>query len=377
MTDDKLIRPAIAALRPYSPGKPIEEVQREYGLSDIIKLASNENPLGPSPLALEAMKKAIAQTRLYPDNDWYHLRRELAAHLDVPGEQIVVGRGSDEIILQIGLAFLNPGERALMPKGPFSQYEFTTRLMGGECVMVPMRDYRYDLRGMARRLDERTKLVWIGNPNNPTGTIVTIDEVAEFLDATPPNCVVVMDEAYFEYVEDSHYPDSLALLKQGAENIIVLRTFSKIYSLAGLRIGYGFGPPRLIEHLLRVRAPFNVSTVAMEAARASLRDRAQVERSRQVNREGKAYLYEELERLRVSYVPTHANFILVDVGMDCRKVFEGLLRQGVIVRTGDIFGLSTHLRVTIGLPEQNLRFIAALEKTLAASGASAGEGGAS
>jgi histidinol-phosphate aminotransferase len=323
------------------------------------------------------MKKAIEQTRLYPDNDWYHLRRELAAHLGVPGEQIVVGRGSDEIILQIGLAFLNPGERALMPKGPFSQYEFTTRLMGGECVMVPMRDYRYDLRGMARRLDERTKLVWIGNPNNPTGTIVTIDEVAEFLDATPPNCVVVMDEAYFEYVEDSHYPDSLALLKQGAENIIVLRTFSKIYSLAGLRIGYGFGPPRLIEHLLRVRAPFNVSTVAMEAARASLRDRAQVERSRQVNREGKAYLYEELERLRVSYVPTHANFILVDVGMDCRKVFEGLLRQGVIVRTGDIFGLSTHLRVTIGLPEQNLRFIAALEKTLAASGASAGEGGAS
>jgi len=359
-----LIRPEIESLTPYSPGKPIEEVQREYGLTDIIKLASNENPLGPSPLALEAMKKAIEQTRLYPDNDWYHLRRDLAAHLGLPPERVVVGRGSDEIILQIGLAYIRPGDRCFMPQGPFSQYEFTTRLMGGECVMVPMRDYRYDLKEMARRLDERTKVVWIGNPNNPTGTIVTIDEVTDFMERVPQDCIVVFDEAYFEYVEDPHYPDTLTMLEEGVDNIIVLRTFSKVYSLAGLRIGYGFGPLPLIQNLMRVRAPFNVSTVAMAAARASLKDHTQIERSVKVNREGKDYLYGELTRLGVSYAPTHANFILVDVGMDCRKVFEGLLRQGVIVRTGDIFGLATHIRVTIGLPEQNARFIAALEKTL-------------
>ncbi|HUT74744.1 MAG TPA: histidinol-phosphate transaminase [Armatimonadota bacterium] len=367
MADDGLTRPAIAGLRPYSPGKPIAQVQREYGLSDIIKLASNENPLGPSPLALEAMKQALTQSRLYPDNDWYDLRRELAAHLGLPAEQIVIGRGSDEVILGIGLAFLNPGERALMPEGPFSQYEFTTRLMGGECVLVPLRDYRYDLREMARRLDRSTKLVWIGNPNNPTGAIVTNDEVTAFLEATPPSCVVVLDEAYGEYVEDPHYPDSLTLLKEGADNLIVLRTFSKIYALAGLRIGYGFGPPRLIDSLMRVRAPFNVSTVAMEGARASLRDPGQVERSLKVVREGKDYLYGEFARLGVSYVPTHANFILVDAAADCRQVFEGLLRQGVIVRTGDIFGLPTHIRVTIGLPDQNRRFIAALEQVLTES----------
>jgi len=360
-----LTRPEIESLRPYSPGKPIEEVQREYGLTDIVKLASNENPLGPSPLALEAMKRAIEQTRLYPDNDWYHLRRELGQHLGLPHEQVVVGRGSDEVILQIGLAFIRPGDRALMPEGPFSQYEFVTRLMGGECVMVPMRDYRYDLAEMARRFDERAKIVWIGNPNNPTGTIVTIDEVTAFMERVPEDCVVVFDEAYCEYVEDPYYPDTLTMLEEGADNIIILRTFSKVYSLAGLRIGYGFGPPRLIENLMRVRAPFNVSTVATEAARASLRDHNQVERSVKVNREGKEYLYAELARLGLSYAPTQANFILVNVGMDCRQVFEGLLRQGVIVRTGDIFGLSTHIRVTIGLPEQNRRFITALEKALA------------
>ncbi len=373
MPDENLTRAAIRELRPYSPGKPIEEVQREYGLTDIIKLASNENPLGPSPLALEAMKHAIEETRLYPDNDWYHLRRELGQHLGLPPAQIAIGRGSDEIILWIGLAFLEPGARALMPEGPFSQYEFTTRLMGAECVMVPMRDYRYDLKEMARRLDERTRIAWIGNPNNPTGTIVTIEELDAFLDATPPSCLVILDEAYFEYVEDAHYPDSLMMLKEGADNIIALRTFSKVYALAGLRIGYGFGPAPLIDGLLRVRAPFNVSSVAMEAARASLRDHAQVERSVKVVREGKAYLYRQFERLGLAYVPTHANFILVDVASDCRQVFEGLLRQGVIVRTGDIFGLPTHIRVTIGLPEQNQRFIVALEKALPR----AREGGAS
>jgi histidinol-phosphate aminotransferase len=362
-----LIRPEIESLKPYSPGKPIEEVEREYGLTDIVKLASNENPLGPSPLALEAMKKAIEQTRLYPDNDWYHLRRDLAQHLGLPVEQITIGRGSDEIILQIGLAFIRPGERALMPEGPFSQYEFTTRLMGGECVMFPMPDYQYDLKAMARLLDERTKVVWIGNPNNPRGTIVTIDGLPEFMEHVPDNCIVVFDEAYFEYVDDPHYPDTLTMLEEGAENLIILRTFSKIYSLAGLRIGYGFGPRPLIDDLMRVRAPFNVSTVAMEAARASLRDHTQVERSAKLNREGKEYLYGELQRLGLSYAPTQANFILVDTGIDCRQVFEGLLRQGVIVRTGDIFGLNTHIRVTIGLPEQNRRFIAALAKTLAGS----------
>jgi histidinol-phosphate aminotransferase len=366
MTDESLARPAILRLQPYSPGKPIEEVEREYGLTDIVKLASNENPLGPSPRATAAMERALGEVRLYPDNECYLLTQALSRHLGFPEQQIVLGRGSDEVIYMIGLAFLCPGDEVIVPVESFSQYPFTAQLMGVDIVSVPLRDYRYDLPAMAERFTPRTKAVFIANPNNPTGAIVRQREVQEFLDRAPANCVVVLDEAYREYVEDPDYPRSFEWVRED-RNVIVLRTFSKIYALAGLRVGYGVGSERLMGYLHRVRAPFNVNNVAQAAALASLGDADQVARSLSVNREGKAYLYREFARLGLRAAPTEANFIFVDVGRDSREVFSGLLRQGVIVRTGDIFGYPTHIRVTIGLPEQNSRFIAALEKVLAAS----------
>ena len=361
-----LTRPCVRNLTPYVPGKPIEEVQREFGLTDIIKLASNENPLGPSPKAVEAMRETAETVRLYPDNDCYQLRKALASHLQVPGDQILIGHGSDELIHNLGLAFINPEDEVMMCVGPFSQYEFTAKLMQATLVYVPMRDFRYDVEEMVRRLTERTKVVFIGSPNNPTGTIVTKAELSAFMAAVPDRTIVVMDEAYYEYVEDPGYPDSLDLVREG-RNVVVLRTFSKIYALAGLRIGYGATTRPLAEAMERVREPFNVSSVAQAAAVASLDDPEQVARTRALNRESLEHLYGELGRLGLGYTPSHANFVWVDVGRDCKSVFVELLKRGVIVRTGDIFGAPTHIRVTTGTPQQNQRFAAALKQVLTGS----------
>jgi len=364
MSRAKLTRPCVANLSPYSPGKPIEEVQREFGLTDIIKLASNENPLGPSPEAVEAICQAAREVRLYPDNDCYQLKRAVARHLDVELDQVLLGHGSDELIHNIGLAFISPGDEVMMCTGPFSQYEFTAKLMDAVPVLVPMNDWRYDLAAMADRLTPRTKVVFIGNPNNPTGTIVTRAELDRFMAAVSDRTLVVLDEAYYEYVDDPEYPDSLALLRQGRP-VIVLRTFSKVYALAGLRVGYGAATPELAEAMARVREPFTVTSVAQAAALASLGDAEQVGRSVSLNRESKAYLCRELRRLGLRCTPSQANFIWVDTARDCRKLFVELLRRGVIVRTGDVFGAPAHIRVSTGTSEQNQRFIAALEEALA------------
>jgi len=365
MSEWDLTRPCVRNLTPYVPGKPIEEVQREFGLSDITKLASNENPLGPSPKAVRAICEAAEGVRLYPDNDCYHLRRRLAAHLNVAGGQILLGHGSDELIHNIGLAFVSPGEEVMMCSGPFSQYEFTAKLMDASPIYVPMKDFRYDTAEMARKVTASTKVVFIANPNNPTGAMVTRGELNEFMAAVPDRTIVVLDEAYWEYVDDPEYPDSLALVREG-RNVIALRTFSKIYALAGLRIGYGATTPQLAAALERVREPFNVSSVAQAAALASLDDPDQVTRTRALNNEARRYLCREFERLGLRHTPSQANFVWVEVGRDCQAVFPELLKRGVIVRTGDIFGASTHIRVTTGTAEQNQRFIAALEEALAA-----------
>jgi len=365
MTETRLTRRCVENLTPYTPGKPIEEVQREFGLTDIVKLASNENPLGPSPKAVEAIRRAAGDVWLYPDNDCYHLRAALSERLGLPGGQILLGHGSDELIHNIGLAFLAPGDEVMMCSGPFSQYEFTAKLMDGTPVYIPMKEFRYDTAAMAQRVSSRTKVVFIGNPNNPTGTIVTRQELAELLKALPDSTILVMDEAYHDYVDDPDYPDALALVRDG-RRAIVLRTFSKIYGLAGLRIGYGATTPELADALERVREPFNVSSVAQAAALASLQDGDQVARTRKVNREAKDYFYNEFERLGLEYTPSYANFVWVDLGRECRPVFAELLRRGVIVRTGDAFGAPTHIRVTTGTPPQNQRFVAALEEVLGA-----------
>lgn len=363
MSLTELVRPCVNSLTPYVPGKPIDEVRREFGLTDIIKLASNENPLGPSPLAVEAIRAAAADVRLYPDNDCFALRQALSAELEIPAGQILLGHGSDELIHNLGLAFVCPGDEVMMCCGPFSQYEFTAKLMDARPVQVPLKDWGYDLEAMAAQLTERTKLIFLGSPNNPTGTIVRRAELAAFLQALPETAVLVMDEAYYEYVDDPDYPDSLAQVREG-KRVVVLRTFSKAYALAGLRMGYGATTPELAAALEAVREPFNVSSLAQAAAVASLADPEQVPRTKRLNDAAKETFYQGFAALGLRYTPSYANFVWVDVGRDCKQVFQELLRVGVIVRTGDIFGAPTHIRVSTGRPEENARFLAALGQVL-------------
>jgi histidinol-phosphate aminotransferase len=363
-----LTRDAVSRLKPYIPGKPIDEVKRELGLTDVIKLASNENPLGASPKALAAMREAIKTTRLYPDNECFELKRALSERLGFPPNQIIIGRGSDEVIHMLGIAFLRPGDEVLMPSNPFVLYEFTSDLMEAELVRVPLKDYRYDLAAMAERLTPRTKLVFLANPNNPTGTIVSQQEVEKFIARMGENTILVMDEAYYEYAENPDYPRSLEFVRQG-KNVVVLRTFSKIYALAGLRVGYGVANEELSAALNQVREPFNVSGVAQAAALASLSDPKQVERSVRVNNQGKKYLYKELRKLKklgVQYVPTQANFIFVDTGQDGQKVAFELLKHGIIVRFDPAFKYPSCFRVTVGTREQNKRFMGAMEEIIKA-----------
>jgi len=361
---EKLVRDCLARMRPYVPGKPIEEVERELGITDIIKLASNENPLGPSPVAVSAMTKALQDVSLYPDGNCYSLRKAVAKHWCVAEDELVFGCGSDEIIHYIALAFLRDGDETVQAWPTFTQYETAATLCDCQTHKVPLKNYTHDVDAMAERVNERTKLVFIANPNNPTGTMITHSEVQRLLARLPENCLLVLDEAYYEYVEREDYPDSIKWILEG-RNVIALRTFSKIYGLAGLRIGYGIARPEIIRHIEKVRLPFNVNSVAQVGAIASLSDSDQVARSQAVNSAGKKYLYAEFDRMGLKYAPTEANFILVDIGHDSVWAFKELMKRGVIVRTGDIFGLPTHIRVTIGAPEQNARFIKALEEVLA------------
>ena len=359
-------RAAIDSITPYSPGKPIEEVARELGLdpANIIKLASNENPLGPSPLALQAIREHLSDIRLYPDSDSYALRHALAKHLHLDAEQLIIGRGSDEIMHFLSVAYLEAGDEVVMGDPPFSMYEISSKLMGATPVKVPLRDYAHDLPAMAAAITERTKLVYIANPHNPTGKTNSKAEVDAFLALVPEHVLVVLDEAYFEYASDPDYPDSQLYLRE-KRNVLVLRTFSKIYSLAGLRVGYGFTTrPEVLYALNQVREPFNVANIGHIAAIASLQDPEQITRSRAVNECGKQFLYAACTRLGLVYVPTQTNFMLIDVQQPCREVFGKLLRAGVIVRTGDIFGYPTMIRVTIGTAEENARFIDTLARIL-------------
>jgi len=358
------VPPHIQRLRPYVPGKPVEEVEREYGLTDVVKLASNENPLGPSPRALEAIRNAFGSMPMYPDGACYTLVHALARHLEVEPENVIVGNGSDEIIHFLGLTYVRPGDQVMTGDPSFARYEPAALMHQAEYVLVPLKEHRFDLEAMAERLTDRTRIVFIANPNNPTGTMVTRREVERFLDRVPEQTIVVLDEAYYEYVDDPEYPHSLDYFRQG-RNVVILRTFSKIYALAAVRVGYGIARPEIIQALHQVREPFNVNTLAQVAAIASLEDSEQVPRSRQANIEGREYLYREFRRLGLEHVPTQANFILLDVKRPGREVFETLLRRGVIIRPGHLLSLpDSILRVSIGTPEQNARFIRELEAVL-------------
>lgn len=359
-------RAAIDAITPYSPGKPIEEVARELGLdpASIIKLASNENPLGPSPLAVDAIRAHAEDVRLYPDSDGYELRQALAAQIGVAADRIIIGRGSDEIMHFLAVAYLEPGDEVVMGDPPFSMYEISTKLMGATPVKVPLKNFAHDLPAMAAAITPRTKVVYLANPHNPTGAMNSQVDVEAFLARVPDQVLVVLDEAYAEYVTRPDYPHSMAWINAG-RNVLVMRTFSKIYALAGLRVGYAYTlRDEVLTALNQVREPFNVPNLGQWAAIASLQDPDQVARSRTVNEAGKTFLYAELTRMGLPYVPTETNFLLLDTRQPCRDVFGGLLREGVIVRTGDIFGYPTMIRVTIGTSAENARFIAALETVL-------------
>lgn len=358
-----LARPGISELPQYTPGKPVEEVKRELGLSDIIKMASNENPLGPSPLAVEALRRELTNIHQYPEGYAPELRRLLSERFGVTPSMVIVGNGSDNIITLICLAFLEPGEEVVFGYPTFPVYEHAALLAGCRPIRIPLKDEGFDLEAILNAIGRHTKLVFICNPNNPTGTIVCDREFHEFMARVPENVMVVVDEAYAEYVDNPAFPRTIRFVKEG-RNLIILRTFSKIYGLAGLRIGYAFAPPEVIALLDRVREPFTVNRLAQAAALAALNDIDHIRKSQQLNWEGKGFLYRMLSALGLAFIPTQANFILFDTGRKGRAVADGLLRQGVIVRPGDAWGLEQHIRVTIGLPEHNERFVKALGEVL-------------
>jgi histidinol-phosphate aminotransferase len=354
----------IRTLIPYEPGKPIEEVEREIGIADSIKLASNENPLGPSPLAVEAMRQKMAQLHLYPDGDCFYLKRALAAKLNVSSEQLIFGNGSNEIIELAIRTFMRPGEEAVMARQAFVVYKLVVQAVGGISQEVPLRNFTHDLEAIGAAISAKTRIVFLANPNNPTGTIYRKAKWEAFLEQVPPDVLIIVDEAYFEYVEAADYPNSLEYHQQG-KALLTLRTFSKLYGLAGLRIGYGIAEKQIISLMHRVRQPFNVNAPAQWGALAALNDREHVRRSLENNRQGLEYLTLEFTRLGIEYVPSHANFILLRVG-NGEDVFNRLLAQGIIVRPMAGYRFPEHLRVTIGTMDENRKFIDGLKKAVGA-----------
>ncbi|MFB0517714.1 MAG: histidinol-phosphate transaminase [Acidobacteriota bacterium] len=359
----ELVPDHIKKIIPYLPGKPLSELERELGLKDVVKLASNENPLGPSPLAVEAIKKHINEVHFYPDDGVYYLRQKLASVLNLSMDQVIIGNGTTDILGDIARAFLAPEDYAVVADQTFLVYRLAVQAVNGNLITVPLKNYTYDLPAMANAITPHTKLVYIANPNNPTGTMVTSEELDRFLNFIPEDIVVALDEAYYEYIEDPSYPDSLKYVREGRP-VIVLRTFSKIYGLAGLRIGYAIAREELIQYLIKVKCLFNTNHLAQVGAMAALDDHEFINRGKKVNREGYQFLTEELKKLKVEFITSVGNFILLILQDDPYKLYQKLLRKGVIVRPMRSWNLPQELRVTIGTHQQNLRFIKALKESL-------------
>ncbi|MFC5467755.1 histidinol-phosphate transaminase [Cohnella suwonensis] len=355
-------KPNIVHLPVYQPGKPVEDVKRELGLTEVIKLASNENPFGSSPKALEAIRNEFENISIYPDGAAVELTNAIAARFGVNADQIIFGAGSDEIILMIARAYLSQGDETIMADMTFPQYKHNCTIENASIIEVPLKDGTHDLPAMLARVTDKTKVVWVCNPNNPTGTINTADEVESFLSEVPAGVLVVLDEAYCEYIDDPSFPDGLALLKK-YPNVILLRTFSKIYGLASLRIGYGIGRPDVIRSINQVREPFNTSRFGQAAALASLQDEQFVASCREANKKGLVYLNEKFAELGLDAFPAYGNFIMVDVKRPSQDVFDALLRKGIIVRGGHK-KYPTHIRITVGSQEQNEKVVAALSAVL-------------
>ena len=363
MTGLENTNPAIAALQPYKPGKPIEELTRELGISDVVKLASNENPRGPGPLVLQAIETAVGSLSRYPDGSGFVLKAALVETLGVRDTQLTLGNGSNDVLDLVARVAVEPGYEAIVAEHSFVVYRLAVACCGGNLVVVPAKNHGTDLQGFLQAVTDKTRAVFIANPNNPTGTWINEPDFCDFMDALPSSIWVVLDEAYFEYVEEATYPDGVALLER-YPNLIVTRTFSKAHGLASMRVGYSVSSEEFADLLNRARQPFNVNSLAMSAAAAALQDREFLSASRQINREGMQQITAGLDALGLSYIPSVGNFVSFDCGRDGPGVFELLLREGVIVRPIAEYGLPHHLRVSIGLTDENARFLDALQRVL-------------
>ncbi|WP_342381772.1 histidinol-phosphate transaminase [Myxococcus stipitatus] len=354
----------VETLKPYVPGKPIEETEREFGLTGVIKLASNENPLGPSPRALEAMRHASSNVHLYPDATSFHLVRRLAASLGVQPQEVVLGSGSNELIELLIRTFTTPEDEILLCKNSFSAYRISAQAHGRPFVEVPMRaGYQYDLEAMARAVTPRTRLVFLANPDNPTGTAFGREALEKFLASVPPEVLIAYDEAYFEFVDWPDYVSAVELFRRHP-NLVALRTFSKIHGLAGIRLGYGVMDAKLATYVQRTRMPFNLTVVAQAAGLAALEDTEHVQRTRENNRQGLRYFEAELPKLGITLTKSHANFVFADFGRPSTELYELLLRKGVIVRPFAGGGFPTCLRISVGTASENERCVRALKEVL-------------
>ncbi|MBU4148807.1 MAG: histidinol-phosphate transaminase [Candidatus Omnitrophica bacterium] len=357
-----LPRKSIQNIKSYQPGKPIEEVKRELGLRDVIKLASNENPFGPSPKAVAAIKKHLTDINRYPESGCFYLRQALSKKIKVRPDQLVFGNGSDELILLALRAFVEEGDEVVVASPTFLIYEIASRIQGAKIKIVPTRYFRYDLKAMKMAITKNTRIVFIANPDNPNGTYVTRYELEEFLKGLPETLLVFIDEAYFDYVQERDYPNAMDYVSRG--NVMVTRSFSKSYGLAGLRIGYGVSSPEIISYIESVREPFNVNLLAQTAATAALKDKKFLVKVKKITRDGRRFLYAELGKLGLRYIPSVTNFVLFEAGKDASKICKKLMKQGVIVREMNAWGLDNFIRVTVGKEKENKRFIKELKKII-------------
>lgn len=357
------VKPYIQALVPYPPGKPIDELTREYGIGQVIKLASNENPLGPSPGAVAAIERELHNLHRYPDGSGYYLKSALGLRLGVDPGRIFLGNGSNEIIELALKTFLAPGDEVLTPFPSFLMYSKTVQALGGKNRFIPLKRQRVDLKGLLAGLGPRTRALIVCNPNNPTGTIVLKREWERFLEQVPPRVLILLDEAYIDFVDDPHCPLGTDYL-ESEKNLLVIRTFSKAYGLAGLRVGYGIARPDLTDLMNRVRQPFNVNSLALAGALGALGDEAFYHKTLKVIQQGKFFLEAGLQSLGLPFVPSQTNFILVKVPVPAQELYESLLRRGVIIRSMKSFGLDRHIRINVGLPAENRKFLQALGEVL-------------
>jgi histidinol-phosphate aminotransferase len=358
----KFIRDNILKIEQYEPGKPVEVLKQELALKgEVLKLASNENPLGPSPLAIQAIQENLDQANLYPDNSCYFLKEKLAEHLGISPRNLRIGNGSTELILLLGIAFLNPADTFIMSQFSFIMAKIITQIIGCQLVEVPLKEFCHDLDALAKSITPSTKMVYLDNPMNPIGRMVKHKDILNFMERIPEDIVVVLDEAYHDYVNNVDHPNSLCLIEQG-RNVIVLRTFSKMYGLAGFRVGYCVARHEFIHAIDKVSPPFSVNRLGQVGAVAALEDKAHVQKTKEINKKGKNFFYRQFRELGVFCIPSETNFVTIDLKTDSREISETLQKKGIIVRPLSMYGKPTFLRVTIGTPKQNKRFMDAFRK---------------